>query len=102
MVANHTPGPWLANKWGHRLDKIVIESDEFFIAEVNFCSRQEANANLIAAAPKLLAALQQMLEAYSGVHDTVGRNGVPYQTDGAECAELAAREAIAEAMGNKS
>jgi hypothetical protein len=49
-------------------------------------------------AQELLEALKNMVEAYGGVHDLIDKDGISYQSDGAECAELAAREAIAHAI----
>jgi hypothetical protein len=48
---------------------------------------------------ELVAALERMVAAYGGVTDMVSRDGERYQSDGAECAELAARAAIAKAKG---
>jgi hypothetical protein len=69
----HTPGPWrihlLANGWP------VITSDAHDIADLRLNGRGlahvEANAALIAAAPKLLSELQQLLDAIGGLPITI-------------------------------
>lgn len=57
-----TPGPWLFN--GHEIESEKCD----YIADVygtNASTDEEkANANLIAASPDLLAALQQLVEIY--------------------------------------
>jgi hypothetical protein len=66
-VAGHTPGSWEV------VSKLVgplhIEADGVLIAmvgsEVSF-SRCEADARLIAAAPELLEALQELVQLFSG------------------------------------
>lgn len=54
MSAQHTPGPWL-----HQPDqeKIVSSSGQTIVYELN---SSEEDARLIAAAPDLLAALEQI------------------------------------------
>ena len=89
----HTPGPWrihrLANGWP------VIISDAHDIADLRRNGKGlphvEANAALIAAAPKLLAALQQLLDALGGLPITI-LNGPAYD------ALFSAHAAIAQAI----
>ena len=60
-MSTHTPGPWVASPFGDCAYEIVNEVGTA-IAEVDGAhedsARIEANANLIAAAPELLAALR--------------------------------------------
>lgn len=61
-----TPGPWIASNYDRSIGPVCREADQSFgmifpIAWVEFDGNQEyqqANANLIAAAPELLDALQ--------------------------------------------
>jgi hypothetical protein len=74
--AQHTPGPWFTN--GTEIRKSFLnESDGSYVlatiragGAVSLASEQLANARLMAAAPKLLAAVEQ-LEAYAeaAMHD---------------------------------
>jgi hypothetical protein len=67
---SHTPGPW-----GFRLDNdvAIITSDswwDFAEVQVNPDNAQgEANARLIAAAPELLAALEELYHLIDDAHD---------------------------------
>ena len=78
MKAHHTPGPWKAHK------QTIVQGREFWIggadAGAGFAqevadvythhSHGEANAHLIAAAPELLSALEELiicLQHHSGV-----------------------------------
>lgn len=61
----HTPGPWKATKDPHSSWSdycIGMESDVARIDRVAVCS--ECDAQLIAAAPELLAALQKYVEHF--------------------------------------
>lgn len=56
-MSQHTPGPWLIHSTG---DVVAWRADRLvFVASVGQETR-EANARLIAAAPDLLAALDQL------------------------------------------
>lgn len=96
----HTPGPWTVKV----IDTISDEPAYWQITDTHggvvgdVQSVNAADARLIAAAPELLEALQRMVAAYGGVNDMLGRDGQRYQSDGAECAEAAARDAIALAL----
>ena len=52
----HTPGPWVMEPWVGSLDCAVKTQDGFLVAECD-----ERDGRLIAAAPKLLAALTALL-----------------------------------------
>lgn len=90
-----TPGPWVASKTGRGIGPISGLDDQSFgmiieVAYVEFDPEieiQVANANLIAAAPELLEALQNMVEAYQ------------YEASIDNPALLSARAAIAKALG---
>jgi hypothetical protein len=76
----HTPGPWLCHKYpdtkGHTISHYAVGS----LASVKHPSpdTQEANARLIAAAPDLLAALQEYVSGddcdVDGAPDADNRN----------------------------
>lgn len=124
MSTQHTPGPWLLCRhlqsaqtdaacpcgyrggiWGPDGDCIICEmgsevtSGQEGLEPPRFPRDVElANARLIASAPLLLAALEDMIElARAAMHDANGC-GAEYDTEG----ELAdALEAVAYATGNQ-
>ena len=53
-----TPGPWVVG--GNEGNKLSVNADPYFVALVDEGNSQEANARLIAAAPELLEALQDL------------------------------------------
>lgn len=59
MSNRHTSGPWSVEPRGNLKARQFIEAGEFRIAEC-ITRDHEANARLIAAAPDLLAALQDL------------------------------------------
>ena len=64
MVNNHTAGPWSVDKY-----TLCVEgSDDIAVAQVWYDTRglkeAEANARLIAAAPELLEALEDIAKYY--------------------------------------
>ena len=89
--AKHTPGPWLADG-----ASVYEERDDFSVI-CNFWSSSlpewEANARLIAAAPDLLEALEQLVIEYDDVELA---NAEPSSLT---AAFNAARAAIAKAKG---
>ena len=98
MEAKHTPGPWAV--WPH-LDSYHIRGQEKDIAftrpatETHMGKEEQANARLIAAAPDLLAALEELVQAsYDSVN---GKQYAPYHVE-----ELGrATVAIAKARGGE-
>ncbi len=113
MNAKHTPGPWATNIEvetfdGARLDATVyinhgsgkggeictFRHDPDDGLDLND-AEQIANANLVAAAPELLAALQDILDAYHGL--TLGRQNTEWEGR----LKVATRIAIAKAKGSK-
>jgi len=68
MNTQHTPGPW-AVKHHEDTDTYSIyvagrQWNSWTVAALGHSKEDEANARLIAAAPELLGALIQMLDAY--------------------------------------
>ena len=58
-MTEHTQGPWQVTRdTGGARNYVVRGSDDWYLAEVS----KEANANLMAAAPELLAALVAIRE----------------------------------------
>jgi len=60
-MSKHTPGPWEYNYSrydGRRLAEFYINADKYCIA---VCNSNEPNARLIAAAPDMLVALQEIV-----------------------------------------
>ena len=55
-----TPGPWLFSSYKSGNSVIVTDGKEFDVATVNYPNR-DANAHLIAAAPELYEALEELL-----------------------------------------
>lgn len=71
-MSKHTPGPWWANEKRHDdyPTKISIETDSYNICLVDGGLDQQANANLIAAAPDLLEALENLFIDYKQLADS--------------------------------
>ena len=86
MRTQHTPGPWtvdhdaVSHNGAHIAFAIGHDGDDY--------ATQCANARLVAAAPDLLAALQEILDAEEGV----GETDRPHM--------IRARAAIAKATGS--
>ncbi len=62
-MTQHTPGPWEINKRAFSPGIDIIKYGECMIATIGdagYASCSEANARLIAAAPELLAALENL------------------------------------------
>ncbi len=114
----HTPGPWnfqpacaLVLEKGSHFYRIEDSSDGFNIGLVSTwrndpedAKEAEANARLIAAAPDLLQALENLVATYSEPDDRVCCNGVDCGCFGVtkhQEAEHYAREAIAKARGDQ-
>ena len=62
-TTQHTPGPWSVSTYGNVMKKTCT------VAKIeqmpgDFDSEKQANANLIAAAPELLEALQEIVCTY--------------------------------------
>jgi hypothetical protein len=95
-VFHHTPGPWRASIYGG-WDTPRVWSDQGAVAMLihheSGPGEAEANALLIAAAPDLLAALRQTLQAMIQVElsDSSRREW--------EAAQVSAREALRKVLG---
>jgi hypothetical protein len=73
MTAKHSPGPWKFEPWGNRVLDSREGSSQLLVATVAINSYHDEgrhNARLIAAAPRLLEALQR-LKKYGGIIDSV-------------------------------
>jgi DNA-binding helix-hairpin-helix protein with protein kinase domain len=55
-MSGHTPGPWMLSR-GAQADAFAVEAASRTVAHVKHAPESGANADLIAAAPDLLAAL---------------------------------------------
>lgn len=91
-MSKHTPGPWTVRVCSDTRcvwPQVDGPNDEEIIVShaMMSCRIEDANARLIAAAPELLAALQEMLSRFGGA------------TDKETPAEKQARAAIAKATG---
>ena len=91
MTQNHTSGPWVAKPGNSGL--VLIESGEAIAQVISHGDLDQfaANTRLVAAAPKLLAALEEMARiAWSMrvANNNAGCNNAHFQRL-AECEELA-------------
>ena len=97
MQSNHTPGPWYADKLqdrnaynifapGHCAALVTLEPGKYDGASP-LCQNVHADAALIAAAPDLLAALQEIVDHFR-------RTGDPTLGDMAPRARAAIARAI--------
>ena len=91
MTAKHTPGPW------HVANGVQIRGEREQIAKVWMMRGGEGNANarLIASAPELLAALQEVTMVLDALLNVRGNEPDPDSISGR------ARAAIAKATGGK-
>lgn len=95
-MSKHTAGRWWANEKRHDdyPTKISIETDSYNICLVDGGLDQQANANLIAAAPDLLEALEYALSMWGDY--------LPAGNSNAMKAIKQARAAISKAKGESS
>lgn len=101
-MSKHTLGPWIV---AHR----VQVQDKKLGGGIALCNRyapydsvDQANANLISAAPDMLEALENLMDVYSEPDERICCNGADCGCMGAtrrQQAEHYAREAIAKAKG---
>lgn len=61
QTAQHTPGPWKADKWATGWTVSAPDS-HYSVCHLEGCNNADANARLIAAAPELLAACKMVVE----------------------------------------
>ena len=58
----HTPGPWKVV--GEEAHRRIVDRDSMFVANLYHSPLHEANALVIAAAPKMLEALENIHKIY--------------------------------------
>lgn len=109
VMGQHTPGPWetstLISKDAGREDAqwiICLPDGGDMLADLTGCPDAEANANLMAAAPELLAALKDVLAEVAALDWVFER--IIMQDGDDPCTSLdialaAAKESIAKAEG---
>lgn len=102
--ATHTPGPWVAQRnyaETTESERINIVAGKTIIAETHHAwldwEEQEANANILAAAPAMYLALQALL-AHEGERELSGI-GTEHDSEALEAAKLAAKQALAQVEG---
>ena len=83
MKTKHTPGPWQVMDFGRNDVRIAAPSDPVepgcYVAQMfdwahNFRDEQNANANLISAAPEMLAAGKHLAVKLAEVYRDAGQN----------------------------
>ena len=81
-MSNHTPGPWEIKRHFDPCYKNISAQKHTELAQVVWCMEDEdrspsceANAYLIAAAPDLLEALQNLLKVHEGEGGTQNHAG---------------------------
>lgn len=98
-----TPGPWYCESNSRAIGPLIQDDDDqcfHMIEHVAYVEYQpnediqHSNARLIAAAPELLEALQNLMLSYSDFRERTGGNGDPQNP-----LILAALAAIAKATG---
>lgn len=73
----HTPGPWATAVVVKDFVSVIDEKNGQYIADVYYRSddhgnnETEANARIIAAAPKLLDVLKDLVDKYDAMHDGI-------------------------------
>ena len=92
MITNHTPGPWVIGKQDHDVVMVDTTSGTAICDVYGDSDDRPANANLIAAAPDLLAELVRLERMVSKMRQTL---------DDDDPALESARAAIAKAKGDK-
>ncbi len=103
-VATHTPGPWKLADLGR--DVGIVSARDGFTSNIAVCSRLyrdeamdcKANATLIAAAPDLLAALENAAAQFDFTVAALAKGQTVSISSLQNCA-AAARAAIAKAEG---
>lgn len=108
-MTTHTPGPWRVSGESEYTGALLIEGPEgsgVTVARVACFGPQSEtphaqlpNAHLVAAAPRLLAALRGMLREHDAL--TIATGGKPGVTDRWSERATAARAAIAAAEGKE-
>lgn len=95
-----TPGPWIVNEIGQHWNNKALTHLEITFGEDGECIcdtvYQRADANLIAAAPELLEALQEILQIGDIHHSAIEAK---HPLHDFESWEMKARAAIKKALG---
>jgi len=72
-MSKHTPGPWEIKRHFDSCYRYISAPEHIALAQVVWCVEEEerspvceANAHLIAAAPELLEALENLLKVHEG------------------------------------
>jgi len=80
---NHTPGPWKAEDWGGIHTKIRAGDSDVFVATVTggLVGQSGPNARLIANAPSLLVAVEELLATHPAAYREAGK--IDNRTDNA-------------------
>jgi hypothetical protein len=92
----HTPGPWRYQEGADKYTHIVRAGENRFVCQQPQNDEGRANARLIAAAPDLLAALQEMVDCYESAAAKSGCQCAQCQT------QRRAHAAIKKALGDRS
>lgn len=93
----HTPGPWTLAKGS--LGVYVMVGDREISSTVGSSREDLANARLIAAAPELLAALENLVDLLAGDQWSEAEIDVAFNLTGLGARVNQARAAIAKARG---
>ena len=94
MEAKYTPGPWKIGGVvdGAEMSNATVTASNRIVADVGFESNGSANARLIAAAPEMLEALEDIVQQFERTRIMVG-------TDLADSIRVFGKQAIAKAKG---
>lgn len=95
-----TKGPWIMTRESREGEPgcVSIETEDYFIAQVDGGMKQQANARLIAAAPELLQALIEACECGMVPKSSVADGGAVRHSRQVQVADMI-RAAIAKALG---
>ncbi len=66
---SHTPGPWFVDAGSMDAKVVCPDGRYFLVGDILYHTENRDNANLIAAAPDLLAALKGLLEVIGERYD---------------------------------
>ena len=101
----HTPGPWYAvpDERPRHFEVHINPHGGYCITTIKtarrYAEQAMADAKLMAAAPELLTALEEIVNWYVPTHDWERIENLPSQHPGKVAAILLARAAIAKATG---
>jgi hypothetical protein len=98
MKAKHTPGPWKIAFFEYEPNEVFVQWPHGYAAVHGSRAGREANARLIAVAPDLLAALNDLLPYTDDLCDA-GPEGYGWQSLELEEVIGKARAAISKATG---